>query len=72
MSDLVAYLGGGLAIVGGFLVTAACVYGIDCLTRPLEQRRQLELAADRAASAKLRARVVQRLFTKQVSDGVVT
>lgn len=60
-----------MSFVGGFGVSIAMVYMMDCLSKPGERRRQLELAANRATKAALRIKVLEKLFPEKVWRVVV-
>lgn len=59
------------SFVGGFGLAIAFVYMMDCLSKPGERRRQLELAANRATKAALRIKVLEKLFPEKVWRPVV-
>lgn len=71
MSSVIVPILSALSIVGGFGLAALAVYMMDCLSKPGERRRQLELAANRATKAALRIQVVERVFPEKFYSGEV-
>jgi len=59
------YIAASMAIVGGVLGSYVGVHLMDCMARPFERRRQINLATTREATHSVRMKTVDQLFPKK-------
>jgi hypothetical protein len=71
MSDAITYILASLTFVGGMVLAYVGVYCMDCVSKPGEHRRQVNLAVAREASETVRLQTLQTLFPERVSSVVL-
>lgn len=59
------YVVASMTIVGGVLGTLVGVYLMDCIAKPFERRRQINLAATREATHSVRMKTLNQLFPEK-------
>jgi hypothetical protein len=66
MSDSITYVLSGVTFVGGLGLAWLGVYCMDCISKPTERRRQVNLVVAREASETVRLKTLQTLFPEKV------